>query len=140
MVERAGGAGGIESFFGRNGIKARSLTDRLPGHQSVIRKLSWVFFALACIGVPVYANWALDRDAEAQRAAHVAACGLVAMGIIFFSALMVAFLSALAGVFGFIAFRSLKKPRPKRRLLELVVLIVPALVSAAFVALFYLVP
>jgi uncharacterized membrane protein len=106
----------------------------------VIRKLSWVFFALACIGVPLYANWALDRDAEAQRAAHVAACGLVAMGIIFFSALMVAFLSALAGVFGFIAFRLLARPRPKRRILELVVLIVPALVSAAFVALLYLVP
>ncbi|QRN53011.1 hypothetical protein [Dyella caseinilytica] len=105
----------------------------------MMRKLSWFFFALACIGVPAYANWALERDVEAQRAAHAAACGLVAMGIIFFSAIMMAFLSALAGVFGSISFRSLKRPRPKRRILELVVLLVPALVGAAFVALFYLV-
>lgn|ERR1700733_5611412 len=59
-----------------------------------------------------------------------------------FRALSIALRTARSrpGVFGFISFRSLKKPRPKRRLLELVVLIVPALLSATLLASFYLVP
>lgn len=105
-----------------------------------MRKLSWLFFALACIGVPLYAHWALDQDAAAQRAAHAAACGLVAMSILFFSALLMAVFSAVAGLFGFLSFRSLKGLRPKRRILELVALFVPCLAGVAFIASFYLVP
>jgi hypothetical protein len=106
----------------------------------MMRKLSWIFFALACVGVPLYAYWALEQDAAAQRAAHATACGLVAMAILFFSALMMAVFSVIAGLFGFLSFRSLKGPKSKRRILELVALFVPCLVGVAFIALLYLMP
>jgi hypothetical protein len=106
----------------------------------MMRKLSWLFFVLAIVAVPLYASWALDRDAAAQRAAHAWACGLVAMGIVFFSVAIGVLLSGLAGTLGFLSFRKLPAPRSRRRQAELLVLFAPCVGGLVFMVLALLLP
>lgn len=102
------------------------------------RKASLVIASMAYIGVPLWALFALQRDAEAQRVAHAFACGNVAMGIIVFGLMLCATLSLVASAFALASFRKLPSPRSRFRTLELVFIAFPLLAGIVSVALLFL--
>lgn len=104
----------------------------------MIRKASLLIASLAYVGVPLWTSFALQRDAQAQRAAHAFACGNAAMGIIIFGLLLSATLSLVASAFALASFRKLPSPRSRFRTLELVFIAFPLLAGIVSVALLFL--
>lgn len=99
------------------------------------RKISLVLAALAYVGTPLLAWFALQRDAEA-RAAYEASCGNIMVSIVFFSVIFAAALSLIASAFALASFGKLSRPRSKLRGVELAVVALPFVVCTTCLALF----
>lgn len=82
-----------------------------------------------------YQQW---RFAEWAKTAEGPACGMPFLGALLSAVLLAAALSLVAASFGVAAFLRLPKPRPKRRLVELLALSLPAwLGGGLFLAVIY---
>lgn len=101
------------------------------------RQISWFFGVLAYVAPPVWAYFeqlSVYGGAEDQNG-YV--CGLPMLAIIVLACIGAAVLSGLATLFGTLSFLSLSKPRPRLRIVELVVLGLPFVFSAAYVGIIF---
>ena len=95
------------------------------------RKLSWLLAAVACVAPPIWAYVATTSDLNTQRAAYgFVKCGTPMISIILLACIASGALSMVATGFGVASIRLIPKPRPKIRLFELLVLLLPTLVAA----------
>jgi hypothetical protein len=94
-----------------------------------------IILGLASVIVPAvcayFATTALYRQAEGEG---VYVCGLPALGIFLLASLVCVLVSIAALCVGLIAYRRLPRPRPRRRLAELVALALPLLVVGGYAA------
>lgn len=82
-----------------------------------------------------YQQW---RFAEWAKTAEGPVCGMPFLGALLGALMLAAMLSFVASGFGVAAFLRLPKPRPRRRLVELLVLSLPVWLSAVvFVAMIW---
>lgn len=95
------------------------------------RKLSLLFAAIAFIAVPLWAYLQAEATTRAmvQAHGHGAACGMPILGIYLLAVLVAGVCSALALLFGVLAYRKLSPPRPVMRMLELAVVGMPLLLA-----------
>lgn len=100
-----------------------------------------IILAIASVVVPFawayFATTALYREASATGR-YV--CGLPALANFLLAAFVCVLTSAAAFTVGFIAYRRLPKPRPRRRLAELTVLALPLLIVGSYAASFFITP
>ena len=93
------------------------------------RKLSLLFASLALVGMPLWAHLQAAADAESQRNVHGFVCGMPILAIYFWALIGASLLAVTALIFGVPSYRALSPPRPKARMIELVVLALPLLVT-----------
>ena len=90
--------------------------------------------AVAYLGVPLWAWFAIGSDQDAQRTAYgFVKCGTPMIGIILLACVISGASSLLALGLGVVSYRNVSGPRPKARVLEIAALSLP-LVPAMFVA------
>jgi hypothetical protein len=100
-----------------------------------------IILAIASVIVPFawayLATTALYREAASK---HVYVCGLPALANFILASLACVIMSAAAFVIGFISYRRLPSPRPRRRLVEIALLTLPFLVVGSYAASFFIAP
>ena len=103
------------------------------------RKLSWLLAALAYLGPPVWAHWAVTADQNAQRTAYgFVKCATPHGMIALWACAVSGLLSLLAIAFALATYRLVPSPRPKPRVLEIGAVAAPALVAGlVFASLFW---
>lgn len=98
------------------------------------RTLSLLLAGIAYVAVPVWAYWQGQMLSSAQAKAHQAyVCGLPVLGILLAAIAMSGLIAALALIPGVLAYRKLPRPRGVMRVLELVVVGLPALLALVVV-------
>src|SRR5438034_1125044 len=97
-------------------------------HLSIILAIGGLIVPFASAYV---ATNALYRDAAAH---HIYVCGLPALGNFLLASFACVLTSASAAVLGFIAYRRLPAPRPKRRLAEITALALPVFIVGGYAA------
>lgn len=101
------------------------------------RKISWLLCLLAIVAPPIWAYFEKKSLYEEVQAQYGYICGLPILAIIGLACFSAALLSFLSLMFGILSFRSLTKPRPWYRVVELVVLGLPAILSILYVGILF---
>ena len=97
------------------------------------RSCSFVVLALSVLAPVAYVSyfsWRFNQWAETQ---HGGVCGMPLLGAWGLGLLVMGFLSLVAVGLGITAFARLSAPRPRRRLLELLLLALPFLVASSVI-------
>src|SRR5262245_49094697 len=100
-----------------------------------------IILAIGSVIVPF--TWAYFATTTLYQRAHaegVYVCGLAALGNFLLASLGCTIMSASAATIGFVAYRRLPDPRPKRRLLEVLALGLPVLVVGGYAAILMFAP
>jgi hypothetical protein len=101
------------------------------------RTLSLLIALLAYFGPPIWAYFAIEADAKAQMAGRGWVCGNPEIGIVILAGIASSLMSLVATGFGVAAFFGLSKPRPKLRIVELALILLPFLVAGSYVTLLF---
>lgn len=93
-----------------------------------------MFGLLAYVGPPAWAYFAIAADRDAQMASHGWVCGNPMLGMIFLAAIASTFFSVIATGLGIPSYRTLPSPLSERRVIELLLLTLPAVFGCGFIA------
>ena len=98
-----------------------------------MRRISILLAIVATVVPPAWAYFSTAALYGNARAEGVYVCGLPALAAVMVAALVTTLLSGAAVVVGAIAYRRIKSPRPRLRMLELLAVGLPLLVGLGFI-------
>jgi hypothetical protein len=99
------------------------------------RALSLLIGLLAYFGPPAWALFAIEADRKAQLASHGWLCGNPMIGIICLAGIASSVLSLVATGLGIASLRAVPEPRPRARVIELIILFLPFVIAGGYVTL-----